>query len=65
MNRSVAGQQHSVTVFPTHVGMNRCLQDDYLPHQRIPHTRGDEPVTGSRVASLISVFPTHVGMNRL
>ena len=30
-------------VFPTHVGVNRCLQVSLHLYSRIPHARGGEP----------------------
>ena len=29
--------------FPTHVGMNRRVENEKLQGYNVPHTRGDEP----------------------
>jgi len=51
------------SVFPTRVGMNRCLGCHPFALDRIPHTRGDEPNRTSRAEIDQRVFPTRVGMN--
>ena len=53
-----------VTVFPTHVGMNRQSIDTSLSSYRVPHARGDEPTVMWAEEKGQIVFPTHVGMNR-
>ena len=32
-----------MTMFPTHVGMNRVLPRTEIGERNVPHTRGDEP----------------------
>ena len=54
-----------MAVFPTRVGMNRAGFHSAGSRQRIPHTRGDEPVFCGAVIKDGLVFPTRVGMNRI
>ena len=45
--------------------MNRPLQAQALHQQRVPHGRGDEPLSDIAADGLLTVFPTGVGMNRV
>ena len=53
-----------LAVFPTSVGMNRCLFSDEALTSSVPHVRGDEPLGQCLVPASPAVFPTSVGMNR-
>ena len=53
----------TISVFPTHVGMNRVAFVYYLLMGGVPHACGDEPLR-HYIHPQDSVFPTHVGMNR-
>ncbi len=65
MNRQ-ASPATAVTfsAFPTRVGMNRSSSWTIVAGnvERVPHTRGDEPSSGT--TGTWRVFPTRVGMNR-
>ena len=56
--------RRNMTVFPTHVGMNRWLYMERVICECIPHARGDEPNEFEFNFLFHNVFPTHVGMNR-
>ena len=51
-------------VFPTRVGVNRHADVLIELLERIPHTRGGEPICSTRTARTCRVFPTRVGVNR-
>jgi len=39
-----------MTMFPTHVGMNRPARTCSRGWRNVPHTRGDEPAVGSALS---------------
>ena len=51
-------------VFPTHVGMDRRVEEFAASRIGIPHARGDGPRAKAGDWLITGVFPTHVGMDR-
>ena len=51
-------------VVPTHVGVNRAIDNYYAGLPSCPHSCGGEPRVSASLMGFITVVPTHVGVNR-